>query len=338
MKTSILYLNDSPYNNGKLSGEYFKNNVDIDVKNISDLLKNDNTKKEQIINQFNKLKKEYPKYYDEIMGKAKGLEIEPLTYFAILCPEIIDVNFEHCTTIICKKDNGKFIISHNEDENYIKGNFCLSKVRIDNKNWFVTNDMYDMPFGNGISWNSYGIVKTINYCHDDSINTSYLPRYFSQRHISEAQSIEDLIKRCKEMKIASGYHINAIDINNNIAISIEVYNDSIDVEYIEDYYIHTNHFIHNKYKDNPKTDNGSNSLFRLEKATELFSNCDRNIKDINNILNYRSVENDFSNSILQTKDDKDTTLFDFSYDIDDRNIIYFNNYINNEKIELNYNL
>ena len=37
---------------------------------------------------------------------------------------------------------------------------------IDDNNWFVTNDMYNMPFGNGISWNSYGIVKTINYCHD----------------------------------------------------------------------------------------------------------------------------------------------------------------------------
>ena len=29
-KTNILYLNKSPYENGKLSGEYFKNNVKIE--------------------------------------------------------------------------------------------------------------------------------------------------------------------------------------------------------------------------------------------------------------------------------------------------------------------
>ena len=31
-KTNILYLNKSPYENGKLSGEYFKNNVKIEIK------------------------------------------------------------------------------------------------------------------------------------------------------------------------------------------------------------------------------------------------------------------------------------------------------------------
>ena len=73
------------------------------------------------------------------------------------------------------------------------------------------------------------------------------PRYFLQRHISEAKSIEDLINRCKEMNVASGFHVNAIDINDNIAVSIEVYSNGVNVEYINDYYIHSNHFIHNRF-------------------------------------------------------------------------------------------
>ena len=227
MKTNILYLNKSPYENGNISGDYFKKNVIIDLENINNALLDSNIK-DKIMYQFNNLKNEYSKYYDEIIGKADGLEIDRLTYFAIMCPEITDINFEHCTTIMCKKDNGSFIISHNEDDDYIEGNFCLSKVKIDSDNWFVTNDMYNMPFGNGISWNSYGIVKTINYCHDDNVCINNYPRYFLQRHISEATSIDDLIKRCKEMKVASGFHVNAIDINNNVAVSIEVYSDSID--------------------------------------------------------------------------------------------------------------
>jgi hypothetical protein len=76
-----------------------------------------------------------------------------------------------------------------------------------------------------MSWNSYGIVKTVNYCHDEDINLDNLPRYFSQRHLTEAKSIDEMISRCKEMKVASGFHINAIDINNNIAVSIEAYSN-----------------------------------------------------------------------------------------------------------------
>ena len=331
----ILYLNKSPYDNGKLSGEYFEEKVKIDMDNIKNLLLNSNIK-DKIIKQFNALKNEYPRYYDEVIGKADGLKIDRLLYFAVLCPEITNINFEHCTTIMCKKENGKFIISHNEDDDYLEGNFCLSKVKIDNDNWFVTNDMYNMPFGNGISWNSYGIVKTINYCHNDIIDINNYPRYFAQRHISEAKSIDDLINRCKEMKVASGFHVNAIDINNNIAVSIEVYSDGVDVEYVNNYYIHSNHFIHKEHLNNPKTDNESNSIFRLNKCNELLN--EKTMNEIQEILSYRSKENKFENSILQTKDDPYMTLFNFSFDTENINKIYFKNYINNETMELNYDL
>lgn len=337
MKTNILYLTNSSYDNGKQSGEYFKDKVKIDLTKIEILLKDSNIK-DKIIKQFNNLKNKYPNYFNEVIGKADGLGINRLLYFTILCPEIIDASFEHCTTIMCRKDNGNFIISHNEDDDYIEGNFCLSKIKIDNNNWFVTNDMYNMPFGNGISWNSYGIVKTINYCHDDNINIDNLPRYFSQRHISESKSIEDLINRCKGIKTASGYHVNAIDINKNIAVSIEVYNDSVDIEYIDDYYIHSNHFIHGNYKDNQVTDKGSNSIFRLNKSNELLKIKERNLSEIQNILCYRSSKDKFEKSILQTKKDPYETIFNFSFDLDNKNNCLFNIYVNNERIKLKYNL
>ena len=337
MKTDILYLNKTSYENGKISGEYFKDRISLNLKNINNILK-DNNIKNKIIHHFDKLKEEYPNYYDETIGKADGLGIDKLVYFAIMCPEISDINFEHCTTIICKKGNGKFIISHNEDDDYVKDNFCLSKVRIDDNNWFVTNDMYNMPFGNGISWNSFGIVKTINYCHNENTNVSDYSRYYLQRHISEAKSIDDLIKRCKDMKVASGFHVNAIDINNNVAVSIEVYTDGIDVEYINNYYIHTNHFIHKNYLENQSTDNGSNSIFRLSKSEQLFKMTNRDLNSIKNILDYRSKDNKFDSSILQTMDDPYITLFNFSFDTEFENIIYLNSYTNNEQLELNYNL
>ena len=183
-----------------------------------------------------------------------------------------------------------------------------------------------------------GIVKTINYCHDDNINLDNYSRYYLQRHISESKSIDDLINRCKEMKVASGFHVNAIDINNNIAVSIEVYSNGIDVEYIDDYYIHSNHFIHKDYLKNQKIDNGSNSIFRLKKAKELFESNNKDLNSIKNILSYRSKENKFDNSILQTMNDPYITIFNFSFDTESKNIIYLNNYTNDEKIKLQYDL
>lgn len=338
MKTTILELNKTPYENGKKSGEYFKNIVNSDIKKKLELIDKEPALKDKCKKILLTIKDKYPKYYDEIRGKADGLNIELLHYFSIMCPELSEINFEHCTTIMCKKDNGKFILSHNEDDDYLDGNFCLSKVKIDDNNWFVTNDMYNMPFGNGISWNSYGIIKTINYCHEENIKPEYIPRYFSQRHISEAKSIDDLINRCQKMKLASGYHVNAIDINKNIAVSIEVYNENIDVEYINDFYVHSNHYIHKKHLNNQLVDTGSNSIFRLNKSTELLKQSKRNIASIKNILNYRDINNKFEKSIFQNKTDPYITILNLTFDVENKNDILLDVYVNNEHFKLDYNL
>ena len=62
------------------------------------------------------------------------------------------------------------------------------------------------------------------------------------------------------------------------------------------------------------------------------------MNEIKTILSYRSKENKFENSILQTKEDPYMTLFNFSFDTDNKNKIYLNNYINSEIIELKYDL
>ncbi len=336
MKTKILNLNKDYYENGRLSGVFFKNIIQENILKYKECIKNEEIFK-KCIYILNKLKSKYPEYYEEIKGKASGAEVDFNAFFAMMCPEILGCDC-HCTTIMCKKENGKFIISHNEDDDYIEGNFCISKVTTKD-GWFATNDIYNMPFGNGFSWNSFGIIKTIDYCYDPNIIEENLPRYFSQRHISEARSIDDLVKRCNEIRPASGYHVNALDINNNIAVSIEVYKDSIDVEYITDYYIHSNHYIHSEYKSDSQIDDGSNSVFRLEKATELFEKIEeRNLSNIKNILDYRDISDKFEYSIFQTTKDPYITGMNFSFDIDNKDIIKLFVYTNKEKLNLDYNL
>ena len=90
-KTKILYLDGSPYDNGNKSGRYFKNNVNININKIINILSNDKIKIE-VKKQMDNLKEQFPRYYEEVIGKADGLGIDHLTYFAILCPEILGIN------------------------------------------------------------------------------------------------------------------------------------------------------------------------------------------------------------------------------------------------------
>ena len=335
MNTTILTLNKTPYENGKTSGQYFKSVLNPEILKDTPLKKRPELK-EKCIHMMHRLQKEYPDYYEETIGKADGLEMDHIDYFSIMCPELFNFGFEHCTTIITKKDNGHFILSHNEDDNYIEQNFCLSKVYTDEHNWFMTNDMYNMPFGNGISYNSHGIIKTINYTHEEDIHPDELPRYYGQRYICEAVSLDDVIKRCQTMKTASGFHVTAIDTNTLKAVSIEVYPDSISIIPVDNWYVHTNHYIHNTHKDNPKTDEGSNSIFRLHKAQKLIQHAEKTTDSIRQVLNYRSPENRFDNSILQTTDDPYITLFNFTVDTEHLDHVKLNVKITNETIELEY--
>ena len=336
MNTDFLLLNASPYENGKKSGEYFRKHLDDKVLSSTPLSKHPELA-DKCRNSLDKLKAEYPDYYEEIIGKADGLQMERLDYYSIMCPELFNFGFEHCTTLMARKPNGHIILSHNEDDNYIQGNFCLSKVYT-KEGWFVTNDMFNMPFGNGISYNSHGIVKSINYTHDESNCPDYFSRYFGQRHISEASSIDDLIKRCKEMRTASGFHVNAIDTKTLEAVSIEVYNEDISVLKLDELSVHTNHYIHGPYRNDQRTDAGSNSIFRLTKATELLSTAERTVDALKHILRYRSAEDQFDNSIFQIEKDPYITLFNFTFDTEHPNDFLLDVFIHNESLTLHSNM
>jgi len=338
MKTVFLDLNGTAFENGKKSGEYFNHVIDEEVRKKIFAFEKKKSTLEKCDCLLNRLKEEYPRYYEEVQGKAAGLNMSVTDYFPLLCPELFHVGFDHCTSIICRKENGHFLLSHNEDDYYHKNNFCMSKVKINDEHWFVTNDMINMPFGNGFSWNSYGIVKTINYCHEENFDLNGLPRYFGQRHISEASSLEDLIERCKEMKLASGFHVNALDVNQNRAVSVEVYPDGVSVHWIENQNVHTNHYIHQRFKEDPKADQGSNSLFRLDKALALLAKSEKEIASIRKILYYRSPENRFDNSIFQKEEDAYLTLANIAVDTEYPNQILLDVFVNEESLKLPYSI
>lgn len=232
----------SPYERGFQSGKHFAGSLRNRITSILPRLE-DTILAEQIRDVMRLVKKVFPDYYQEIVGRAAGAGIPLVAYEALMCPELLGEE-TGCSTIVYRQPDGSVILSHNEDDDYTPDNFMITRVTLPDGSWFVTNDPDKMPFGNGFSWNSHGIVKTINYTHAIEHDLKELPRYFLQRHISEATSLNDFIDRCNISPCASGFHAIALDINSNVAISVEVCNSKISVKTIQDRFCHANHFIH----------------------------------------------------------------------------------------------
>ena len=130
----------------------------------------------------------------------------------------------------------------------------------------------------------------------------------------------------------------AMDVNKNIVVSIEVYNDSIDIEYIDDSYVHSNHYIHGDYFYNQRSDEGTNSLFRLEKGTELLKNSKRDKESIKKILDYRGPNDSYHDSIFQKPGDYQMTIFNMTFDTEYKNEVIVHVVVHDETLTFHYPL
>ncbi|KAJ52800.1 serine/threonine protein kinase [Clostridium tetanomorphum] len=339
-KIKFIEAKGTPYERGKITGIEMKKAIrDYTVKYEKFLKDKDFMKK---INKVKGIVEEiFPEYLQEVYGRAEGALVNKDLYFLTLCAEILDEGVG-CTSLVYKREDGTFILAHNEDDCYKPGNAAITKCTSGNQ-WFVTYDYSNMPFGNAFSYNSHGIVKTINYCYSKDVNIEGIPRYFIQRYISEATSLDDFIRRCSIENRGSGFHATAIDINNNLCISIEVTSKHISVKEINSLYIHTNHYIHNDINNGKvNTQEGSTSIFRLETGKKLLEEIIKikedkvGISDFLEILNYRG-ENYF-NSILGLKGDPNFTCSRFAIDTKNKDKVWLEFFYDHEGFYKDYNI
>ena len=339
LETKFIKVNKSPYENGVITGNEMRSSIKEYAEKFKHLLEDKDIMK-KLNNIIKKLEERFPIYLKEVYGRAKGAGIDERLYLLLMCAEILGEGVG-CTSIVYKRENGSFVIGHNEDDEY-RGNpsYVTTYVK-DNKDWFTTYDYFNMPFGNAFSYNNHGIVKTINYCHNEDVNLEGIPRYFIQRHITEATSIEDFIKRCNMEDRASGFHAIALDINKNIAVSVELTKDDISVKEVKNYYAHTNHYVHEKFK-NKKIQDGSTTTFRLKKAYELLKDrIDKKgknieIEDFNDILDYRGKS--YEDSILALKDEPNFTCSRIVFDSTIKNKIFLKFFNLGESFYLDYDI
>ena len=307
---NIRDLHGTPYQIGCLSGSYFNGRVKIELDDIVSFMARFPQAVFSVVQQMKQLQQKYPYCYEETIGKADGLGIDRHVYMMLMHPEILQEGHESCTTIMVKNADGSVSLCHNEDDVFRKGN--LSFVRVHTQDgWFITNDMYNMPLGNGICIHQSGLIRTINYCHDTA--HTGISRYYAQRHIAQAGTIADLKRKAMEMKPASGYHVNVIDCDHRHGQSLEVRNDGIHGKDLSLFLVHTNHFMYDIPKDQYCTQPIGNSIFRYETVQQQMQmdhawNMDR----LKQILSIHTE--DPATSIFQCHSDANRTLFQFSYD------------------------
>jgi len=322
--TKILELNDPEAS--FIIGEKFATEIQKAVSSISTLDKNFYLMKQKLI-------KTYPEYYQEVCQRAKGAKVDPDKYLTYVSCELREQALEKCTDILIKKDDGTILLGHNEDGEYNKNNSSLIK-HLTQKGWYIEFACTDSLAGTSYWWNSSGLIFTMNYIYTNHQEMNEISSWFVLRDIVESGSLNEVLKKIKKVKSASGFNINLINTNTNKVYSIEYYINQINVVEITDKFIHTNHFLHLEKGYYPKN---SNTFNRFEHCGHIIDKLDKNIissEDIKTILEYRN--DDYMHTVhVDAGDNKKSsetlTSSLFLFDSSQKQIQIYD-YINKQKI------
>lgn len=216
----------------------------------------------------------FPGYVDELKGMADGSDVEFKTVFTSVCMlEIIaalnggqqmvnhSASIQGCSTVTYSK-SGKLFFAHNEDFTTPYADLMyFVKVNQNGKPTFSGVNYPGMVLGLPPAVNSAGMVFSGNQI-DMPYSSPGVPWTFLCRTLMESESIDDAISRVKLPNVAYSYHLNIGSLKEKRIVSVEVMPGRSEVNEVEGFYVHTNHFILPTMKGS-SVDN-ENSLIRRE--------------------------------------------------------------------------
>lgn len=224
--------------------------------------------REQVLSLKEKVKAQYPDAHEEILGRAEGSGMSGDAAFLMFFPEIFR-RADGCTTLMFFRKDGKFLMSHNEDDmGYDHENTAL--VTYDYGDHVIVGyTMAEKLTGYAFGWNSYGLIYSSNYVYDTKIDLGNVCRYVMVRDVMNAKTAEEAVYRLARMRVASAFSLNLYDRNEKRAVSVEKDVDAVYVTEVTDRYGRANHFT--TRKDALLPEPPASSLFRDEKVNELIA-------------------------------------------------------------------
>jgi predicted choloylglycine hydrolase len=203
----------------------------------------------------------FPQYIEEVRGLAHGASV-PFDYlWVIQCLDELEHRsfIEKCSSVFIKKENGGYIVGHNEDwDLWTKPYYFIQRRTVDRKT-VLELGMPGVISGGTVSINSYGVMQTINTLYHSDFQVG-VPRMIVARWLSGKRSIEDVKRDFPKLRRAAGYCFNICDGTNVLSIEASAKRYS----YIEpeENYVHTNHYT-TKLKEIEQEDDEKPSPSRL---------------------------------------------------------------------------
>lgn len=217
-------------------------------------------------------KKHFPQYVEELQGWADGAGV-PLEDLMIVnnWAELNAMNRHggegECSTVSLN-DGKRIILAHNEDSSAAyRGLMFWLKAQPKNGRAF---QCFSYPFfipGNSPGFNDAGVIQTTNYtpCSEWRVG---IPRYFLNRAIFDAASLDDAIKVATHPERGYGNHHNLTSTKERRLLSVEVTPSKYEVHEVKGVYFHTNHLILDSMKGEPQFP-GKSSLTRHAVLSKL---------------------------------------------------------------------
>jgi len=264
---------------GEQIGKNLKNRIQAGLKRRKkwiDEIKNfaDADRKTRFEPFLDSLKQNFPHYLEEMKGTARGSELDfDLLFVLNLNPELSAMmrssREDDCSTVLVKNGD-KIVLGHNEDgsEMYIDLMSLLKVKAPSGIDFFVLAYPGIMP-GNGPGINSNGILHTCNYIGNKKCKAG-VPRYFIDRAMLEAKSMEDAIKLGSHPARAYSQAHNLVSISEKRAVMIESSISKVAVREVDGILYRTNNYILPEMQDEQQfASYQASSLPRL-KSLEIF--------------------------------------------------------------------
>lgn len=228
-------------------------------------------------------RKHAPRAYEELVGWSEGSGV-PFEDMATLnlkaeLRALIDERDRKaaipaeenpgCSTVV-QVASGEVIHVHNEDghDAYRDLMFMIKAVPNDGPAYFCMSYPGILP-GNAPAMNANGLVQTTNFIACKEVRLG-VGRYFLDRMILEARSIDEALEWSTHPERAFGFHHVFTDLNAARSVAVEVSPGKQKVREIDGLYYHTNHLVLDGMTDEDQDEeyvsSSSTSRYRVLKA------------------------------------------------------------------------
>lgn len=184
----------------------------------------------------------FPHYIEEVRGLAHGAAVPFGMLWVLHCLDELEHRsfVEKCSSVFVKKENGFYLVGHNEDwDLWTKPYYYIQKRTVDRKT-VMELGLCGTITGGTVSVNSYGIIQTINTLYHADFQIG-VPRMIVARWLSGRRSIEEIKNTLPALRRASGYCFNICD--GRKLLSIESSAKHFSFHETEGNYVHTNHYV-----------------------------------------------------------------------------------------------